>query len=59
MRDEAEIRDRITELEDRYDDYDPPSSEFEDTAEVAILRAIEELEWVLEEDDGAAGFTTS
>ena len=59
MRTEAEIRDRIAELEDRYDDYDPPSSEFEDTAEVAILRAIEELEWVLEEDDEAAEFTTA
>ena len=59
MRTEAAIRDRIAELENRYDDYDPPSSEFEDTAEVAILRAIEELEWVLEEDDEAAGFTTA
>ena len=59
MRTEAEIRDRIAELEARYDDYDPPSSEFEDTAEVAILQAIEELEWVLEEDDEAAGFTTA
>ena len=59
MRTEAAIRDRIAELEARYDDYDPPSSEFEDTAEGAILRAIEELEWVLEEDDEAAGFTTS
>ena len=59
MRTEAEIRERIAELEAQYDDYDPPSSEFEDTAEVAILRAIEELEWVLEEYDGSAGFTTS
>ena len=59
MRDESEIRERIAELEDQYDDYDPPSSEFEDTAEVAILRAIEELEWVLEADDGSTGFTTS
>ena len=59
MRTEAAVRERIAELEDRYDDYDPPSSEFEDTAEVAILRAIEELEWVLEEDDEAAGFTTA
>ncbi len=59
MRTEDEIRERIAELENKYDDYDPPSSEFEDTAEVAILRAIEELEWVLEEYDGAAGFTTS
>ena len=59
MRTEAEIRERIADLEDQYDDYDPPSSEFEDTAEVAILRAIEELEWVLEEYDGDAGFTTA
>jgi hypothetical protein len=59
MRTEAEIRERIAALEDQYDDFDPPSSEFEDTAEVAILRAIEELEWVLEENDGSDGFTTS
>jgi len=59
MRTEAEIRERIEELEAEYYDYDPPSSEFEDAAEVAVLRAIEELEWVLEEYDGAAGFTTS
>ena len=59
MRTEDEIRERIAELESKYDDYDPPSSEFEDTAEVAILRAIEELEWVLEEYDSDAGFTTS
>lgn len=59
MRTEREIKDRIAELEARYDDYDPPSSEFEDTAEVAILRAIEELEWVLEEYERSSGFTTS
>ena len=59
MRTDAEIRERIADLEDQYDDYDPPSSEFEDVAEVAILRAIEELEWVLEEYDGDAGFTTA
>ena len=59
MRTEAEIRERIAALEAQYDDYDPPSSEFEDVAEVAILRAIEELEWALEEYDGDAGFTTS
>ena len=59
MRDESEIRERIAELEAQYDDYDPPSSEFEDTAEVAVLRAIEELEWVLKEYDGSTGFTTS
>ncbi|QLD89395.1 hypothetical protein HWV07_10285 [Natronomonas salina] len=59
MRTEDDIRERIAELESQYDDYDPPSSEFEDTAEVAILRAIEELEWVLEEYDESSGFTTS
>lgn len=59
MRPEQEIRDRIAELEAQYDDYDPPSSEFEDTAEVATLRAIEELEWVLGEYDADGGFTTS
>ena len=59
MRSEDEIRERIAELESKYDEYDPPTSEFEDTAEVAVLRAIEELEWVLEEYDEAAGFTTS
>lgn len=59
MRSEVEIRERIEKLEAQYDDYDPPSSEFEDTAEVAILRAIEELEWVLEEYDESTGFTTS
>ena len=59
MRTEDEIRERIADLESQYDDYDPPSSEFEDTAEVAILRAIEELEWVLEEYDESSGFTTS
>ena len=59
MREESEIRERIAELEAQYDDYDPPSSEFEDTAEVAVLRAIEELEWVLEEYDGSTDFMTS
>ena len=59
MRTEAEIRERIAALEDQYDDFDTPSSEFEDTAEVAILRSIEELEWVLEESDEPTGFTTS
>ena len=59
MRTDAEIRERIADLEDQYDDYDPPSSEFEDIAEVAILRAIEELEWVREEYDGDAGFTNA
>jgi hypothetical protein len=58
MRDEAAIRERIAELETEYDSHDPPSSAMEDEAEVAILRAIEELEWVLEEFDGEDGFTT-
>jgi hypothetical protein len=57
MRSEAEIRERIERLEAEYDSHDPPSSAFEDEAEVAVLRAIEELEWVLGEHDGDA-FTT-
>lgn len=58
MRTKAEVRDRIERLETAYDRHDPPTSRLEDEAEVAILRAIEELEWVLEEHDEAAGFTT-
>ncbi len=58
MRSEDDIRERIAELEDAYDRTDPPTSELEDEAEVAILRAIEELEWVLEEHEADAGFTT-
>lgn len=57
MRTEAEIRDRITDLERQYDAHDPPTSTIEDEREVAILRAIEELEWVLEER-GDEEFTT-
>lgn len=54
MRTEGEVRERIAALEAEYDRHDPPVSELEDESEVAILRAIEELEWVLEEldDDG-------
>jgi hypothetical protein len=52
MRTEDAIRERIATLEAEYDSHDPPSSAFEDEAEVAILRAIEELEWVLEEYGG-------
>ena len=48
MRTEAEIRERIDRLEAAYDRHDPPTSEMEDEAEIAVLRAIEELEWVLE-----------
>ena len=58
MRTSEEIRERIEELEAAYDRHDPPTSELEDEAEVAILRAIEELEWVLEEHDEESGFTT-
>lgn len=57
MRNEEAIRERIAALEAEYDSHDPPSSAFEDEAEVAILRAIEELEWVLEEYEGEE-FTT-
>lgn len=57
MKSEAEIRDRISKLEAEYDDHDPPSSALEDEKEVAILRAIEELEWVLDEHDAELGFT--
>jgi hypothetical protein len=58
MRSEDEIRERIAELEAKYDRHDPPTSQLEDEAEVAILRAIEELEWVLGEHDAESGFTT-
>ncbi|MFC7235188.1 hypothetical protein [Halosegnis marinus] len=58
MRTEAEIRERIAALEAAYDEQDPPASPLEEEAEVATLRAIEELEWVLDEFDGDGGFTT-
>lgn len=58
MRSEEDIRDRIRNLEDQYNDIDPPSSPVEDEMELAILRAIEELEWVLEEHDDEPTFTT-
>lgn len=57
MRTEEEIRDRIRALETEYDSHDPPSSELDDEREVALLRAIEELEWVLGEHDESMGFT--
>jgi hypothetical protein len=57
MRTEAEIRERIADLEAEYDRHDPPKSALEDETEVAVLRAIEELEWVLEEFDETE-FTT-
>ena len=57
MRSEDAIRDRIDRLEREYDAHDPPSSAVEDELEVALLRAIEELEWVLEERDADEEFT--
>jgi hypothetical protein len=57
MRDEATIRSRIEALEAEYDATDPPVSPTEDETEVAVLRAIEELEWVLEERSGENNFT--
>ena len=49
MRSREEIRNRVEELESTYDQQDPPSSPLEDEQEAVLLRAIEELEWVLEE----------
>lgn len=57
MRDEEEIRDRLAALEREYDRHDPPMSAVEDEREVATLRAIEELEWVLGERDNKDEFT--
>jgi hypothetical protein len=57
MKSEEAIRERIRSLEEEYDSHDPPSSELEDEREVALLRAIEELEWVLGEHDEELGFT--
>lgn len=49
MQSDETIRERIAQLESLYDDQDPPSSPLEDEQEAVLLRAIEELEWVLEE----------
>ncbi len=57
MRDEAAVRERIAALEVEYDAHDPPASPAEDETEVAILRAIEELEWVLGEREADDAFT--
>ncbi|MFB6170840.1 MAG: hypothetical protein ABEJ06_06790 [Haloarculaceae archaeon] len=51
MRTEQDIRRRVAQLRQAYDRQDPPTSTMEDEAEIALLRAIEELEWVLEEAD--------
>lgn len=58
MRTAAEIRARLEELEEHYNRLDPPGSPTEEELEVAILRAIEELEWVLGEREVGEGFTT-
>jgi DNA modification methylase len=58
MRSEAEIRARLRRLEEEYDAHDPPSSAVEDELEIALLRAIEELEWILEERGSDDAFTT-
>ena len=58
MRSEAEIQDRLDELEEHYNRHDPPGSPAEEELEVAILRAIEELEWVLGDRETDEGFTT-
>ena len=58
MRSESEIERRIRALEEAYNDIDPPSSPDEDVKEVALLRAIEELEWVLGQRDEDSGFTS-
>ncbi len=57
MRTEEEIKHRLKQLEDEYDAHDPPASSMEEEKEVAILRAMEELEWVLAERDESQ-FTT-
>lgn len=51
MRSPSEVRERLNRLEQEYDRHDPPSSSVEEEKEVATLRAIEELEWVLDERD--------
>jgi hypothetical protein len=57
MRSEDEIRARIEELERAYDAHDPPASPTQEETEIALLRAIEELEWVLGARDDADEFT--
>lgn len=51
MRSEDAIRRRIERLEEYYDENDPPSSPVADELEIELLRAIAELEWVIEERD--------
>ena len=58
MRSREEIEERLAELEERYNRHDPPVSPTEEEFEVAVLRAIEELEWVLGDREDDEGFTT-
>ena len=58
MRSADEIEARLAELEEQYNRHDPPASPIEEEIEVATLRAIEELEWVLGEREADEGFTT-
>lgn len=57
MKTEERIRNRIAKLERAYDRQDPPSSRLEEEAEIELLRAIQELEWVLEEYEETAELT--
>jgi hypothetical protein len=57
MRSEAEIRARLETLEAEYDAHDPPSSATEEEQEIALLHAIGELEWVLEERESEESIT--
>lgn len=58
MRSREDIEARLAELEEEYNQHDPPASPIEEEIEVATLRAIEELEWVLGEREAEEGFTT-
>ncbi len=49
MRSEHALRQRLQKLEAQYDANDPPSSPTAQEREIELLRAIAELEWVLEE----------
>lgn len=57
VKDERAIRERIASLEAKYDEYDPPSSPLEDEMEVAVLRAIEELEWACGDREDPPSFS--
>lgn len=56
MQSEAAIRERLERLETWYDENDPPASPVADELEVELLRAIAELEWVLDERENPEEF---